>query len=531
MSAENFDLKEMRCIAGLFWSSYRRFPDRPALSVDGKTLSYRDLASMAAGFAVTLDEVDATQQVGVIAYRTATAYAGILGILASGRTYVALNPKFPHERNQTIAEFAELKHIICDPEYLALEFDNYKANQDEPAFITIDDADLKKSIAGIPCRVAAPIGGQPFEMAALASEAPAYIMFTSGTTGKPKGVPITNDNVLAYVNNVLALAPLDEHDRFSQTFDLTFDLSVHDMFVCWAVGACLCVVPDRAVMAPAKFIREQNLTVWFSVPSTIGFMHKLRTLKPNSFPTLRCSWFCGEALPAQSARLWCEAAPNSFVENLYGPTEATIAFTNYRWRGDELDKSLAGGYVPIGRPMGDLEAVIINDDNKLAPPGESGELHLGGNQLTPGYWQEPEKSALAFINQAFPEKTSSRWYRTGDLAKQNDEGNLEFIGRVDSQVKILGYRVELGEIERVVRLVCQSELVAAVAWPRVGASASGVVAFVCGTNLDVSTIINACEKSLPPYMVPKMIYSIEQFPLNANGKIDRGQLEQRLAEG
>lgn len=530
MNAEKFNVTNISSIAELFWNSYKRFPHRPALSVDGNVLSYHDLACKAIGVAKVLDEIGAPQQVGVIAYRTATAYAGILGIVASGRTYVALNPKFPQKRNQTIAAFAELRHIVCEPEYLASEVEKYACNETNADFVTICCNDSRKIGKGIPYLNAVPIEDETFEVTQLKPETPAYIMFTSGTTGNPKGVPITHNNVLAYVSNVRALTHLDEHDRFSQTFDLTFDLSVHDMFVCWAIGACLCVVPDRAVMAPAKFIREQELTVWFSVPSTIGFMHKLRTLKPNSFPTLRCSWFCGEALPAQSARLWCDAAPNSFVENLYGPTEATIAFTNYRWQGNELDGSLAGGYVPIGRPMGDLETAIISDDDTLAPQGVAGELHLGGNQLSPGYWREPEKSARAFVDRTYAGKSCSRWYRTGDLAKQNSNGELEFIGRLDSQVKILGYRVELGEIERVVRLVCQSELVAAVAWPRDGASASGVVAFVCGNITDIPATIRECEKSLPPYMVPKVIYPIEEFPLNANGKIDRGQLERKLAE-
>lgn len=529
MTTASSDIENARSIALLFLSSSERHPERPALNVNGESHKYIDLAKAAIAIAATLDDIGASTRIGVVAYRSFTTYAGILGILLSGRTYVPLNPKFPAERNRKIAGLADLEHILCERENLRQEADNYRTAKVVPQLISIanKDDEAKADEPGLIITIA-DHGSSSLSDVNTAEHA--YIMFTSGTTGDPKGVPITHANVNTYVANLLRTADLHETDKFSQIFDLTFDLSVHDMFVCWAAGGCLCVVPERATMSPAKFIREQEITVWFSVPSTVGFMNKLRTLKAGLFPTLRFSWFCGEALPVESARIWSEAAPNSIIENLYGPTEATIAFTRYRWNGDELGDTFAGGYVPIGKAMGDLETIIVDSNGLPARPGEVGELCLGGAQLSPGYWRNPEKTSESFVHASYPGKVNTRWYKTGDLAEENPHGNVEFVGRLDSQVKILGYRVELGEIERVVRQTCETELAAVVAWPRDGATASGVVAFVSGSVIEPQVAIRACQEILPSYMVPKNVIAIEQMPLNANGKIDRGALERMLAD-
>jgi amino acid adenylation domain-containing protein len=359
----------------------------------------------------------------------------------------------------------------------------------------------------------------------------AYLLFTSGTTGLPKGVAITHANANHYVQAVLDRYQPTPEDRFSQVFDLTFDLSVHDMFMCWAAGATLHVPPDSAVMAPTKFIRKNELTFWFSVPSVIPVMNKLRMLPAGAFPSLRTSLFCGEALPVASAASWQEAAPNSIVENLYGPTEATIAFTFYRWLPEYADRSFEAGLVPIGRPFPGLDCVVLDAHGRLAPEDEIGELALGGPQLSPGYWKDEARTAEKFIGLDCGHGRPSRWYRTGDLAQYDSEAGYVFRGRVDSQVKIMGYRVELGEIEQCVRNAAETDLVVAVPWPRnEGGGASGVIAFVCGSGIDAEAITSKCTEELAPYMVPSAIYNLESFPLNSNGKVDRGALARRLEE-
>ena len=298
-------LSELQSIFQLFSNSVKQYPGNTALVVDGQSFSYRQLVKTTLGLTKKLNQHNAGQRIGIYAHRTAAAYIGVLGILASGRTYVPLNPKFPANRNSAIVQSAGINHIVCDSRYVNEGFLR-DSNFELITLSTQTDEDIEASVKNEEMTNALP---PELKNSFAQQENTAYIMFTSGTTGTPKGVPITHENVLNYVDNVLNLIKLTENDRFSQTFDLTFDLSVHDLFVCWAVGGSLHVLPAQAVMAPAKFIKEHELSIWFSVPSTIGFMLKLRMLKPGAFPTLRCSWFCGEALPAKSAILWQAAAP------------------------------------------------------------------------------------------------------------------------------------------------------------------------------------------------------------------------------
>jgi amino acid adenylation domain-containing protein len=362
---------------------------------------------------------------------------------------------------------------------------------------------------------------------AVDPEAIAYLLFTSGSTGVPKGVPIYHRNVRPYLEYICDRYEVSCEDRLSQQFDQTFDLSVHDMFVAWERGACLFSVPERSVMAPTKFIREQQLTMWFSVPSVIGLLSRMRLLLPNCFPSLRCSLFCGEPLLATQAQLWQQAAPHSIVENLYGPTETTIAISHYRWDADRSPGECMNGIVPIGWPFLGQSASVVGDDGREVPAGICGELCLAGSQVTTGYWNNPEKTSEQFVRLAGI--GDSVWYRTGDLVQQDARGCLHYIGRRDQQIKIRGYRAELQEIEAVLRKVCGTEEAVSVPLPSSNGSTDGVAAFVSGTaELDSERILSSCSQVLPDYMVPRKIYFIKELPLNANGKVDRPQLAEML---
>jgi amino acid adenylation domain-containing protein len=354
------------------------------------------------------------------------------------------------------------------------------------------------------------------------------LLFTSGSTGEPKGVAVSQQNVRSYVEYASERYQVNEHDRCSQSFDLSFDLSAHDMFVSWERGACLCVIPESSAMAPAKFIKDQQLTMWFSVPSVVGVMSKLGMLKPGVFPSLRCSLFCGEPLPISYAQAWATAAPNSIVENVYGPTETTIAITHYRWERT-APPECATGIVPIGWPFDGQRACVIDSERRPVPPGERGELCLAGSQVTAGYWNNPTKTAEQFVT--LPEMGDGLWYRTGDLARQDADGCFHYLGRIDHQVKIRGYRVELQEVEGALRGATGAEQVIAVAWPIRDGIADGIVAFMCGgRERDVRRILQACRETLPDYMIPSALHFVDELPLNIHAKVDRLALIQRLAE-
>jgi non-ribosomal peptide synthetase component F len=184
-----------------------------------------------------------------------------------------------------------------------------------------------------------------------AEDSIAYLLFTSGSTGVPKGVKVSHANVVHFVRSAVSRYGITETDRFSQNFDLTFDVSAFDMFVAWERGACVCCPSQKTLLNPASFIRSAGLTIWFSVPSLASMMTRLGALKPEVFPSLRWSLFCGEPLPQEIAMGWAAAAPNSTVENLYGPTEATIACSAYRWDPERSPLACDRGIVPIGHPL------------------------------------------------------------------------------------------------------------------------------------------------------------------------------------
>jgi amino acid adenylation domain-containing protein len=517
-----------------FRESVCRFPDRTALFVDGESLSYADLGRLVqrVSRAILEDQQRTSPLAAVWAARSVTAYVGVLACLAAGKGYVPLNPKFPLARTHRMLCLSGCTVMIVGKECLP-QLPHLLQVVGHPLTIILPEVTRLNGLeSDYPLHrfvVGQELPGVDSSLASVEVNpaATAYLLFTSGSTGEPKGVPISQGNVRSYLEWIGNHYEVNERDRVSQEFDLTFDLSVHDMFVCWEHGASLYCVPERSVMAPAKFIREHQLTMWFSVPSVAGLLAKMRLLSPGSLPSLRCSLFCGEPLPAAYAQAWQEAAPNSIVANLYGPTETTIAITHYRWEGQRSLRECLNGIVPIGRVFDSQDFRVTDGQGNVVPAGEAGELCLSGTQVAAGYWNNPEKTRERFVR--LPGTRNRVWYRTGDLVRQDAAGNLCYLGRIDDQIKIRGYRVELQEIESVLRRACGTGQAVAVPWPVSHGSAEGIVAFVAGVDtLDQGHVRSYCNDLLPDYMVPKNIYVIEELPLNQNQKIDRRKLVELL---
>jgi len=364
----------------------------------------------------------------------------------------------------------------------------------------------------------------------VASNLIAYLLFTSGSTGQPKGVMVSHANLLHYVDYVTKRYSFTSDDRMSQTFDLTFDLSAHDMFVAWYNGACVCCPTQKQLIKPGAFVNDARLTVWFSVPSTAVFMRRLGGLKPGMYPHLRLSLFCGEALPAEIIRQWRLAAPNSVIENIYGPTELTIACTAYRWDDTNSPAECEQGVVPIGEPFDDMDALIVNEELHEVEPGAAGELLMTGPQLCLGYWHDEEKTRRAFV--AVPGKAGAYYYRTGDRVRRRGAGRpLVYLGRLDSQIKVLGHRVELGEVEAAVRDTSGLDGVVALGWPMTASGADAIEVFLQTEEFDTKALLETLRARLPLYMVPRNIRLLRQFPLSANGKYDRKALQMILEDG
>ncbi|MEJ7608511.1 MAG: AMP-binding protein [Bryobacteraceae bacterium] len=257
-------------------------------------------------------------------------------------------------------------------------------------------------------------------------------------------------------------------------------------------------------------------------------MLRRKTLTPNSMPSLRWSLFCGEPLPQRSAEGWQAAAPNSVVENLYGPTELTIACLVHRWDPVGSPALCRNGIVPIGRPYEGLMAALVGDDLRPVAGGEPGELCVSGPQTTPGYWRTSDLTAQRYVHLPVNRHESRIFYRTGDLVAALAGGEYVFLGRADQQIKVLGHRVELGEIEAVLRADPAVEHAVAFGGPLSPTYPHHILALLWGNAVHTSTLMARAKATLPPYIVPRQIYVVQEMPLNANGKVDRRALKERL---
>ena len=507
-------------------------PNNPAFWADGRVWTYCELQQEIGAIREILAEIPGLDPVGVIADRSAASYLAILACVAGGRPFVPLQPRYPPERAHAIWRQAGGSVMMCGiagcPAARAI-----LALRDDPVEIVwldrtadpppeLSSGKRQVHVIGLPC------DGLIVARDIHVEERLAYILFTSGSTGVPKGVAVNHASVMSYVDVILRTYNPGPADRFSQVFDQTFDLCMHDLFVSLSSGGCLHVVPTREQHVPGRFAREHGLTFWLSTPSTAAMMARVGGVEPDSYPDLRVSLFCGEALPVDLARRWLRAAPNSQVENLYGPTEATIAITRHPISSTCLDDSAA--IVPIGRPFEGQEAAILDACGHAAWPmgGEEGELIVSGSQLAVGYWKDEIQTKHAFPSSLPGDPLGRRWYRTGDLVRYDASVGYSFLGRLDDQVKIRGHRVSLTEVDLAMRGVSGATLVASFAWPSGTSGLDGIIVFLCGSQLDEKMVRERCASVLPPYMIPRRILFLEEMPINASGKIDRSALRELL---
>jgi D-alanine--poly(phosphoribitol) ligase subunit 1 len=501
-----------------------------ALVAGDARLSYGELASLARRISgwLGLKHEEKSGRVGILANRTVEAFAGVLGTLWSGAAYVPINPHTPEDRLIRILKTSNLDALIAEQDGLDRLSDSVLEHAPSRilygAGATPSQGALGYRQTSFTSMTELPDEG-PDMPVPVAEDALAYIIFTSGTTGTPKGVMIETGSMVQLLEILKQKFGLRADDSVSHTSDLTFDASVFTMFMTWSAGAALYVVPERQLIAPGKFIRDNKLTVSFFVPSVAMFMQRIGMLKPGIFPRLRYSFFGGEGLPLASAKAWQAAAPNSAIENLYGPTEVTVLCTTQRLT-DPPNVTPNRGVLAIGDPVEGIEVDVVDSEMNPVPWSEPGELILAGRQLARGYLNDPEMTASRF-----PVLKGKRWYRTGDLACRDAGGAFHCLGRIDNQVKILGNRVELEEVDAHLREIVGTDLAAAVAWPRVESRATGIVAFHCAAGVTREDVREGMKMRVPEYMIPQRVHFLNQLPLGSTGKIDRKALIRLLDEG
>jgi len=514
-------------IANAVYEHQRRHPDRLAISCEGQELSYGELAQRAGGVAGQLSRSPAwainqgfRPRVGILASQSIDACTGLLGASWAGGTYIPISLKSPEERLLTILEQCQLAALICDNRGAGLLSEKVLAAC--PPLVLLPEPGLHASFADAKVAFqdlhAVPTPSPLTAPVQINAQDLAYIIFTSGTTGLPKGVMIPAGAIEHYVTVLTALLGLDADDRVLDVSELSFDFSVHNMLTTWQAGASLHILRANRIMNVVKFAAANRLTVWNSVPSLVGMLKQIKALQPAVLPDIRLTIMGAEPLPTTIVDLWQQAAPNSAILNLYGPTEVTISASSQL-----VTKPLAvtpqRNIMAIGTPHPGLEAAIMTADRRLASGDQPGELALSGPQLAAGYLNADDLTAARF-----PIIDGKRWYLTGDQAFCDAAGRYHHLGRLDNQVKILGHRVELEEIETHLRELSEAELVAAVVWPVTDGTVRGIVAFVAGSLIQAATILTGLRLRLPAYSIPSRIIHIEQMPVTPNGKQDRGAL-------
>ncbi|MFJ2784369.1 MULTISPECIES: AMP-binding protein [unclassified Streptomyces] len=504
-----------------FDRTVERHPDEPAVEAGGTVLRYGELRRAAEHVAARILAAhgSAPRRISVMATRSVAVLAAYLAGQRLGACVTPVNPSFPVQRNRMIVELAGAEVLIVDAEDTA-QLDGGLGGC-APTELRLDTAEVAAAgrAATTPAPELPPYTTGPDEVA--------YVLFTSGSTGRPKGVPIRHRNLSPYLGHSIERYGIGPGCRTSHTFDLTFDPSVFDLFVTWGGGATL-VVPGRAeLLSPVDYIVENGVTHWFSVPSVVSVSAQLGNLPPGLATDLRMSVFIGEQLSYDQARAWHAVAPRASIENVYGPTELTVACTEFALPADPADwPATSNDTVPVGPVYDFLDHLVLDEAGR---PAEEGELVVRGSQRFDGYL-DPADNRGRFLRHdedgATPYDgegplTAAHYYRTGDRVRW-ESGLLVHLGRLDNQVKVRGYRVELGEIEAAMRR--HPDLDQAVVIALKQGDDVELVGCHTGTPVEPQQLGRWLRKRIPVHMVPRRFRHLDSLPLNPNGKIDRPRI-------
>jgi amino acid adenylation domain-containing protein len=501
-----------------------RDPGRVAVRCRGRSLTYGELESASNGVAMTLiaGGIRRHDRVGIHLPKSVEMVAAVYGVLKAGAVYVPLDPRAPKARLGAIATDCHLSALISTPAG-ATSLVPVIEESDLRLAILVGDEDHpgELTIPAIRFEDAAATAGKP-SVATIDADL-AYILYTSGSTGMPKGVMLSHRHALTFVRWCASTLDVGPEDTLSNHAPLHFDLSVFDLYLSALVGATLVPVPDEITYLGAElssFIKREGVSVWYSVPSALTLL--ARTLpEPGALPTLRTVVFAGEVFPTKELRRLRELVPDAALWNLYGPTETNVC-TYYRVTDLPEDHVP----IPIGRACENTEVFALRDDGQMAGVGEEGELFVRGTTVMDGYWGRPDKTAEVLVPDPLSGGSRDMAYRTGDLVRLRPDGDYEFLGRRDHQIKSRGYRIELGDIEAALTANPAFLESAAVAVPH-DDWGTAVVAWVVprnGSEVTERSVRKHVATLLPRYMVPGRVQVVEALPRTSNGKIDRQRL-------
>jgi amino acid adenylation domain-containing protein len=503
-----------------------QYPDQTAVVAGADSLTYRELdrlSDLLAGVLAT-SGVARGDRVGLFLPKSIGAIVGIYGVMKAGAVYVPIDPAVPAGRAAYIAANCGIRCLLTSGKKLDVVAEMIAKAAPLERVVLLDDAP-----ASAPLTV--PVTAWSEVLARPASPRPtdaietdlAYILYTSGSTGVPKGVMISHRNSLTFVNWAHIAVGVTRDDRLSSHAPLHFDLSIFDLFVACKAGATLVLVPEGLSSFPfrlAEWIEKERISVWYSVPTILSLLVRSGDLARCRYATLRTIIFAGEVFPIKHLRDLMALIPNAVYFNFYGPTETNV-ITYYAVPPIPEDRTAP---IPIGRACANMDVFAITDaGNKVERPGETGELYARGSFVAQGYWADNEKTQRHFVANPLPHGWGDTAYRTGDIVTLDDDGNFVFLGRRDDMVKSRGYRIELGEVETTLYRHAAVREAAVVAVPD-AAIGNRLVAFVVvvdGNTADAEVLHEFCGNHLPRYMVPESIELREALPKTSTGKVDK----------
>lgn len=501
-----------------------RYAENTAVTDGSRSVTYRQLLDLSNSIARHLQTLGVSRQdrVVVCVQRSCDYPAAVLGVLKADAVYVPVDPKAPLERWRHILEDAAPRVLICDEKTLALA-QAARENLGMTFPLLVFSAGHKDYGADTGIVTHLPSFPPQAQSAPDPLNNPddlAYILYTSGSTGRPKGVMISHQNVLDYIDWAVELLRVGPADKVLGTAPFHFDMSTFDLFSPLKAGATWCIASDLLTLFPEKlvtFIEQQQVTLWKGVASLLMYMCRTGVLKSGRMPSLRQVLFAGEALPTKYLIEWMQLYPDKTFYNAYGPTEATGVSCCFR-----VERLPAGAEerIPIGRPRSGTLVRLLDEDDREVVQGESGEICISGKGLARGYLNDPEKTGQVFVRYP-PGPDGERIYRTGDLARLLPDGNLEYLGRKDRQLKYMGYRIEAGEIEQAFLAIPQVKDVAVVLQDsRRTSGLQELVAFWEGDDeMDATLITAELKRRLPPYMIPRRMLRVAAMPRSDRGKI------------
>jgi amino acid adenylation domain-containing protein len=508
-------------------------PERIAVEIDSARLSYAELADQVGRFAGVLCEhgLRPGDRVGVHLNKSLQGVVAWLGTLHAGGVFVPLDPGAPPQRTAYVLNNCRIRHLVtAGDKFLRLQKEADVAELPLLHVFLAGKAHELTPPPGVSLHLFSDLTSAPRMDAPVArvSTDLAYILYTSGSTGVPKGVMISHLAALTFVDWCCAKFSLAPDDVVSNHAPFHFDLSTFDVYASLRAGAKVVLLPEWASAFPARLsqaIVDKGITVWYSVPSALILMMTRGKFDSRSYPLLRTILFAGEVFPVKYLRELRRCVPHARLFNLYGPTETNVC-TYFEVTDIEPDRVEP---FPIGRAIDNHEVFAVTREGKRAAVGEEGELWARGPGLMSGYYGLPERTAQSFHENPFGEMSVDRVYRTGDLVKELPSGDYAYVGRIDHMVKVKGYRIELGEVEAALYShdAVREAAVIAVADEELNARLKAFV--VCADQkISVAMLQEHCAARIPKYMVPELVELREVLPKTSTGKIDRQLL---TAEG